>query len=191
MAGVASPMLRRTPSGGRRFLLGLLVGGIAAGILLSVPVYLIGIAIDSVVPIKERLMILAAILVILATADLIRRTPHVLRQVPERFIWDLPPGFLGIVWGFDLGLLITTRKTTSLIWVAVVGVVLFWPAMAAVVLVSITVVATLAIAAWSFTDRNRNSLGIEHQRLPGLAQQGSGILILALLMTTVLQIWHT
>ena len=191
MAGVASPMLRRTPSGGRRFLLGLLVGGIAAGILLSVPAYLIGIAVVSIVPIKERLAILAAILAILAIADLIRRTPHVLRQVPEGFIWNLPPGFLGIVWGFDLGLLVTTRKTTSLVWVAVAGGVLLLPAMAAVVLVSIAVVATLAIGAWSFTDRNRNSLGIEHQRLPRLAQQGSGILILALLMTMALQVWHT
>src|ERR1700686_2031587 len=169
MAGVASPMLRRTPSGGRRFLLGLLVGGIAAGILLSVPAYLIGIAVVSIVPIKERLAILAAILAILAIADLIRRTPHVLRQVPEGFIWNLPPGFLGIVWGYDLGLLVTTRKTTSLVWVAVAGVVLLLPAMAAVVLVSIAVVATLAIGAWSFTDRNRNSLGFNHQRFPRLA----------------------
>lgn len=190
MAGVASPMLRRTASGGMRFLLGLLVGGIAAGLVLSVPLYLFGTAVDSIAPLRERLMILALILALLAAADLARRTPHVSRQVPERFIWTLPPGFLGVVWGFDLGLLFTTRKTTSLIWATLAGVILFWPAMAAAALVSIGVIATLSIAAWSLTDRSRHSVGFEHQRLPRLAQQTSGILMLALLIPTFPQLWH-
>ena len=184
MAGVASPMLRRTRSGGARFLVGLLGGGIAAGLLLSVPAYLIGTVIQSLVPTRQRIIVLAGILAILAIADLLRRTPYLQRQVPQGFIWKLPPGFLGVAWGFDLGLLFTTQKVTSLIWVAIAGVVLLGPSMAAVLLVSIAVVASLAIAVWSVLDQNRLSFVNDHKQMHELVQRGSGVLILILAITT-------
>src|SRR6266542_1523735 len=111
MAGVASPMLRRTRSGASRFLIGLVAGGAAAGLLLSLPAYLIGTVLHDAVPMRARIVILAVLLAILAIADLTRRTPHVWRQVPQDLVWKLPPGSLGVAWGFDLGLLFTTQKT--------------------------------------------------------------------------------
>jgi hypothetical protein len=191
MTGVASPMLRRTRSGGSRFLAGLVVGGAVAGIMLSVPAYLLGTVIHTLVPAQGRVVVLLALLAVLGVADLLRRTPHVRRQVPERFVWKLPPGVLGLVWGFDLGLLFTTQKTTSLVWVAVAAVVLLGPSMSAVVLVSIAVAASLAIVAWSVTDRT-GSFGItrNHGRWLGFVRPASGLVILALFATTALQAWH-
>ena len=115
MAGVAGPMMRRTRAGAARFLAGLTVGGIAGGLVLSLPVYLLGSALTSVMPLTGRVLLLAAICAVLAWADLRHRTPHVWRQVPQGLVRTLPPGSLGVVWGFDLGLLFTTQKTTSLI----------------------------------------------------------------------------
>jgi hypothetical protein len=191
MAGVASPMLRRTRSAGSRFLVGLVVGGVAAGIILSVPAYLVGTIVHEFVPERWRLVVLAGLLAGLGVADLLRRTPHVWRQVPQRLVWTLPPGTLGLAWGFDLGLLFTTQKTTSLVWVAMAAVVLLGPSLSAVVLVSIAVVASLAIAVWSVSGWTDGLAACQRdRRWQGLLQQGSGLVILALCTTTLLQAWN-
>jgi hypothetical protein len=62
-------------------------------------------------------------------------------QVPQRFARELndQPGRLGFIWAVDLGLIVTTQKTTSLLWIGLAGAVLLGtPA---------TVVLTLAVAA--------------------------------------------
>src|SRR5215212_10467653 len=115
MAGVAGPMLRRSRSAATRFLIGLAIGGVAAGLLLALPTYVLGSVVRGLLPEQGRLMVLAAVCGLFALADLASRTPHVWRQVPQRLQDVLPPGALGAAWGFDLGLLVTTQKTTSLL----------------------------------------------------------------------------
>ena len=143
MAGVAGPLYARARWKTARFLGGLALGGAVGGLILALPVYLLG-TVAGYLPLWLRLVLLAVVCVALGVADLRDRTPHVWRQVPQAFVRTLPPGLLGLVWGFDLGLLVTTQKTTSLIWVAGAAVLLVRPDLSALVLVSI---ATVAIAA--------------------------------------------
>ena len=190
MAGVAGPMLRRSRSSGTRFLLGLAAGGAAAGVLLSLPAFLVGSALDAVAPERVRLLVLAGLLAALAAADLLHRTPHLMRQVPERLVWKLPPGSLGLAWGFDIGLLFTTQKTTSLIWAAIGATVLLGPTWSAPVLVSVALAASLAIALWSaggWVDRI-----VRHERYRewlGWARRAAGVAMAALCVATILQTW--
>jgi hypothetical protein len=150
MAGVAGPMLHRTRSRGARFLAGLALGGAIGGLVLSVPVYLLGV-LTGAFPAGVRAGLLVVACMVFGIADLRGRTPHVWRQVPQAYVRSLPPGRLGLVWGFDLGLLVTTQKTTSLIWVAGAAVVLLRPDMAAVTLAAIATVAAAAITANALT----------------------------------------
>jgi hypothetical protein len=190
MAGVAGPMLRESRGRGARFLAGLLVGGVAAGIVLAIPVYLLGQFAQTAVPLRGRLLGVAAICVLLGIADLRNRTPHVWRQVPQRLVHVLPPATLGLAWGFDLGLLFTTQKVVSLIWVAVAAVMLLDPTLAAGALVVIAVVSTLAIAGWSVAGRSRTSPVTRWERLgQRRVRQASGVAMLILFALTAVQAW--
>ena len=190
MAGVAGPMLRSSRATGARFLAGLLVGEIAAGVLLAVPAFLLGEGLRIILAPQARLWAVAAICVVFGLADLANRTPRVGRQVPEELIRRLPPGSLGLAWGFDLGLLFTTQKAVSLIWVAIAAAILLDPPVAAVLIVGIAVVASMTVMAISIWRRP----GVD--RLSGwrlrvrLARQGSGAAILGLFVLTAVQAWH-
>src|SRR5258706_7845760 len=127
MAGVAGPMLRRSTAQGTRFLLGLLVGELLASSLLAVAAYLVGTVVGFVAPLPLREVLTAVIVLGLGVADLMNRPPHIWRQVPQGFVRTMPPGRLGLVWGFDLGLLFTTQKSTSLTWAALAAVTLLLP----------------------------------------------------------------
>ncbi|MCP9954256.1 hypothetical protein [Actinomadura madurae] len=74
------------------------------------------------------------------------RTPHAWRQVPQVLVHRLRPGFLGVVWGFDLGLLVTTQKAASLVWAGVAAVVLLDPRAAAPVMVGLALLSNLSVA---------------------------------------------
>jgi hypothetical protein len=149
MAGVAGPMLRRDSAQGTRFLLGLLAGGLAASAAWAVMVYAAGTPLSHAVPVRYREYVAALVITGLGLADLVGRTPHTGRQVPQRFFHLFPPGRLGLVWGFDLSLLVTTQKTTSLTWAALTGLVLLVPSAAVPVLLTMTVIGILAVAARS------------------------------------------
>ena len=151
MAGVAGPMWQRSRADGTRFLLGLAVGGVSAGLVLAVPVYLIGHLAGRVLPVPVRVGLLVVLAVALGVADLTGRTPHVWRQVPQKLVRTLPPGTLGLTWGFDLGLLVTTQKTSSLLWLSVAAVTLLDPALAPGALVGLSLVATAGVVALSLT----------------------------------------
>jgi hypothetical protein len=151
MAGVAGPMLARSRWLGGRFLAGLAVGGIGAGLVLAVPVYLAGSLLGDAVPLPVRLLLLGALAVGFGLADLADRTPHIWRQVPQRLVRSLPAGTLGLVWGFDLGLLFTTQKVVSMLWLGVAGVLLVEPSLAPAALVVFTVVVSTVVSMWSLT----------------------------------------
>jgi hypothetical protein len=151
MAGVAGPMRSRSRADAARFLIGLTVGGVAAGLLLAVPVYLAGYVAGQLLPASVRAGLLIAVAVGLGVADLLGRTPHVWRQVPQKLVRELPPGTLGLTWGFYLGLLVTTQKASSLLWVSIAAVVLLDPGLAPVALVAFSLVATAGIVALTMT----------------------------------------
>jgi hypothetical protein len=65
------------------------------------------------------------------------------------------------VWGFDLGLLFTTQKTVSLVWLSLAAVVLLDPVSAPLVLVCVAITASLLVALWSLT---RQAAMIEERR---------------------------
>jgi hypothetical protein len=183
MAGVASPLLRYSRARGTRFLTGLAVGGTAGGLLLAVPVYLIG-TLAGHLPFAVRVGLLALVCAALGVADLLGRTPHVWRQVPQALVRTLPPGALGLAWGFDLGLLFTTQKTTSLIWGSLAAIVLLRPGLAAPVLPGIALVAALSMAVLSiggFEPEAKRS-----RRWIRSARRGSGLVMLAALLAAVL-----
>jgi hypothetical protein len=189
MSGVAGPMLRNRRSAGGRFLAGLLVGELAASILLAVPAFLVGKTLSAVIGLQARLWVVAAICLFFGLADLANRTPRFSRQVPEDLIGKLPPGPLGLAWGFDLGLLFTTQKAVSLIWVAIAATVLLDPPLASAVIIGIGVIASMAVAAFSlwWPGGGRPSTWASRVRQ---ARYGSGAVILALFTLTAVQAWH-
>ncbi|HEY3688613.1 MAG TPA: hypothetical protein VGL93_36580 [Streptosporangiaceae bacterium] len=149
MAGVAGPMLRDDRRGGLRFLVGLAVGGMVSGLLVSLVVLLLGDLAHAVLPAPARLFLLAGICVVLGIADLLDRTPHPWRQVPQSFIRRLSPGVRGVTWGLDLGLLVTTQKVASLVWAAIAALVLLAPPAAPPLLIGMALVSCLSVAAFS------------------------------------------
>ena len=151
MAGVAGPMLQRSRASGARFLSGLAVGGISAGLVLAVPLYLVGQLAGRFLPASARMALLVGLAFALALADLTGHTPHVWRQVPQRLVRSLPPGTLGLTWGFDLGLLVTTQKTSSLLWLSIAAVTLLDPGLAPGALVAFSLVATAGVLILSMT----------------------------------------
>lgn len=190
MAGVAGPMLSRSRGAGVRLLAGLLAGEIAAGALLAVPAFLLGEGLRAVLGLQARLWALAALCVFFGVADLANRTPHMWRQVPEDLINRLAPGSLGLAWGFDLGLLFTTQKAVSLIWVAIAAGVLLDPPLAAALIVGVAVAASMAVAAYSLWWRpgtgSPSAWALRGRRV----RYGSGVVILILFALTAVQAWH-
>ncbi|MDQ2956127.1 MAG: hypothetical protein M3Y42_04070 [Actinomycetota bacterium] len=177
MAGVAGPMLRESRSTGMRFLTGLVVGSLVTALVLALALVVTGDALTSALPFGVRASVAAAVLISLAVLDIVNRTPHVWRQVPQRLVRELPAGQLGLVWGADLGTLVSTQKTTSLIWGSLAACVLLDPGTAAVLAVAVSLIATLVIGASSHLP----TAGFQHARpirtLVPLVRKFSGALL--------------
>ncbi len=144
MAGVASPMREEDRRRFARFAAGLTIGHLVAAMLLALLLGFGGELIARLLPHTGRVVLAGVLGLGFGIADLLDRTPHVWRQVPKRFIGMLSPGTLGTVWGFDLGLLVTTQKTTSLLWASIPAVALLAPARLPVVLAGFSLVWLLA-----------------------------------------------
>jgi hypothetical protein len=189
MAGVAGPMLRVSRAAGVRLLAGLVIGEVVAAAVLSVPAVLVGDGIHGAVGPQPRLWLLAAVCGFFGLTDLAQRTPHVSRQVPESLIIRLPPGSLGLAWGLDLGLLFTTQKAVSFIWVALSATIVLDPVTAVVVLTVIALAGGATIAVQSFTRQPDGQIG---QWAFGvlLARRGAGLVLLGLSAATAVQAWH-
>lgn len=149
MVGVACPMMRDRPRQAWRFVLGLTMGALAAGMMVSLIIYIVGSAVQAFVPQTGRIALLVGICALLGAADLFNRTPHLWRQVPQSLVRQLPPGVLGVSWGFDLGLLFSTQKVASLIWAALAAVLLLEPWAAPAVLGAMAAIFCGVIAVQS------------------------------------------
>ncbi|MET8309033.1 MULTISPECIES: hypothetical protein [unclassified Micromonospora] len=190
MAGVAGPMLRRNAFEGVRFLVGLAVGGLIAGVILAVPVYFAGSLLQQALPEWLRLVLLAAVAGWLGVSDVRDRTPHIWRQVPQRLVRTLPGGTLGVVWGIDLGLLFTTQKTVSLIWLSLAAVLLVDAGSAPLVLFCVVLVASLLVSLWSLT-RYADLPEKRSRKWVVRARRVSGVTILAVALSLVATVVQT
>ncbi len=190
MAGVAGPMLHSRRGAGARLLAGLLVGEILGGLLLALPAFLLGEGLRAALGLQARLWLVAAVCLFFGVADLADRTPHVWRQVPQDLIGKLSPGSLGLVWGLDLGLLFTTQKAVSFIWVAMAATVLLDPPLAAAVIVSTAIVASTAVMAYSLWWRPAAGHLSAWRLRTRQVRQGAGVAILVLFALTAVQAWH-
>jgi len=149
MVGVSGPLLAYTPNEGRRFLLGLTLAGLAGSATLGLLGLGLSLVLRQVLSSSTRVVLLIIWAVLLGVADLANRPPQWFRQVPQQLVRELKPGFLGSVWGFDLGLLVTTKKVTSLMWLAIGGVVLLRPSLVPLYVMALGLTTSLSIVFWS------------------------------------------
>lgn len=124
MVGVSSRMLARQRARGVTFLLGYVAGTALVTVLLVVAIQPVGHVIQDAVPGRARLSLLASALLLLAAADALGHTPTVRRQTPQVLLRSLNPAPLGLVYGGDVGLIATTIKVSSLVWMALAYTVL-------------------------------------------------------------------
>jgi len=141
MAGVTSPLYHRSRREGVRFIVGYGLGLLAGGVLLAMLAYGAGSAIATYVPAPWRTVALVSVLVVFGVLDALGRTPHMMRQVPQAYARSIEPGWRGVIWGFDLALLFTSQKTTSLIWGALAFIVLAAPGLAGLLPITMTVLS--------------------------------------------------
>jgi len=193
MAGVAGPMLGRSKAQGARFLSGLLVGGLVASSFIATLMYLLGTLASMVAPRFVLEVVTAVVIVALGIADLLNRTPHVWRQVPQAFVRSMPPGQLGLVWGFDLALLVTTQKSTSLTWATLAAVSLLFPTDSWLVLLSMTTIGVLAIVFRSvtWTVRPLPLAGDRGRPWFPVMRRAVGVSMLGLSVITVVGAWSS
>jgi len=74
-----------------------MAGELISTVLVSTVVYLLGTLAGLVMPRTAREILTAVVLLALGVADLVNRTPHIWRQVPQRLVRELSPGRLGLV----------------------------------------------------------------------------------------------
>ncbi len=116
MVGVTSPLMLTVPSRGRRLMAGFVAGHLCGAIILTAVLYLVGSIIVALANASVRLAAFGAIMVALGLADVAGRTPSLRRQTPQSLVRALPPFSLGLAWGFDIGLSVTTIRVTSILW---------------------------------------------------------------------------
>ncbi|WP_163508703.1 hypothetical protein [Fodinicola acaciae] len=181
MVGVSDPELKADRTNGVRLLGGLTAGYLTATVLIAIP--LIGVAALSQQLVDPRITRIAVLLVMLGLgiADLAGRTPYRDRQVPQRFARELGPLPRGLLWGFDLALLVTTQKTASVLWAALLGAVFVGPVTAVPsVLLAAGVVYLGGVSVLSFAGAGRiTGLWFGVTLLPWL-QRGAGLSLVAL-----------
>jgi hypothetical protein len=184
MVGVSGPLLAESRRDGTRFLLGLTLAGVAGSAMLATVGVTLSMALQHALPMQGRLLALAGWAVLCGLADLADRTPQLFRQVPQRLVREFSPGVLGTVWGFDLGLIVTTKKVTSLGWLAIGGAILINPALVPVCVISIGLTTSLAVALWASRIRNDTQCLVKRRR-PWMTRtrmfSGSALLAVAVL----------
>ncbi|MGI8665701.1 MAG: hypothetical protein ACR2N4_06700 [Jatrophihabitans sp.] len=177
-------MIADSARDGTRFLLGLTLAGVAGSAVLATVGVALSLVLQAALPAAGRLVALACWAVLLGAADLADRTPQLWRQVPQRLVRELNPGMLGTVWGFDLGLIVTTKKVTSLAWLAIGGAVLLRPALVPFCVIGIGLTTSVSVALWSMQVRNDTQCLVKRQRewmTRARLLSGTSILLVAVL----------
>jgi hypothetical protein len=165
MVGVSGPMLAYSTARGRRFMFGLTAGSLVGSALLAAVAVAAGFGLSKAgIPADFRRAALIALALTLGIADIANRTPQLWRQVPQQLVRMLSPGVLGVVWGIDLGLIFTTKKVTSLWWLAIIGLMLVKPELLIVTVPAGAVLTALAIWAWSLRVKDNTACMMKHQR---------------------------
>lgn len=150
MVGVSGPMFAESAAQGRRFMIGLTLGSLVGSVLLATAAAVAGIGLAHTgLPLGARQAMLIGVALLLGLADLANRTPQWFRQVPQRLVRELSPGTLGVVYGIDLGLIVTTKKVTSLWWLSIAGLALVSPVLLAIAVPVGAVATSLAVWSWS------------------------------------------
>lgn len=184
MVGVSGPLLADSARDGTRFLIGLTLAGVAGSAMLATAGVTLSLALQHALPPTGRLFALAGVAVLFGLADLADRTPQLFRQVPQRLVRELSPGMLGSVWGFDLGLIVTTKKVTSLGWLAIAGAILVRPGLVPLCVISIGLTTSLSVVLWSTRIRNDTQCLVKRRR-PWMTRtrvfSGSALLAVAVL----------
>lgn len=182
MAGVAGPMAARDRYAAARFLSGLTAGELLGSVVVAVVIMAIGSSLAVAVPLAARIAVAGLVVIALGLADLGNRTPEMWRQVPQRLIHVLPPGRLGLAWGFDLGLLFTTKKTTSMSWAAVGVLLLVWPLPALYVVPGMAMagVAAIVVRTGTFGLTDPRRWGNRRHLMTRFARAASGCTLLIL-----------
>ncbi|MEO6703365.1 MAG: hypothetical protein ABI140_17765 [Jatrophihabitantaceae bacterium] len=188
MVGVSGPLVADSATDGARFLLGLTIAGLAGSTMLALVGVAFSLLVQRLVSFDGRVIALVAWAVLLGGADLANRTPQWFRQVPQRLVRELGPATLGSVWGFDLGLIVTTKKVTSLAWLAIGGSVLLRPALVPVCVIGVGLTTSLSIVWWSLRVRNDTECLMKRQQdwmARARVMSGSAMLLTAVTVSAV------
>jgi hypothetical protein len=192
MTGVASPMLRYAPARAAQFLLGLTGGALIAAVVVGLAIYGVGIPLSLLASHSVRTIALVILICALAAADLLNRTPHVWRQVPQVLIRRrLPTGLLGLVWGVDMGLLFTTQKVVSLLWGALGAALLLDPMAGFTVMLTAAALSSTSIMLWTLGGgRGITRYGTRQERKWSRHMRTvSGLILLAMAAMTAMQVY--
>lgn len=183
MVGVSDPEMQQDRRKGWRFLFGLGSGYLITSLLVGVLVALVALTVQSALPQHVARYIASVVLIVLGVADWLSRTLQANRQVPQRFARDLQPGIRGIVWGLDLGLLVTTQKTSSLLWGGLCLTILTSnPAIGFVVPIVGFVPYFIGVVTQTVRKRSRmTDLGYGRHGIPVLRKVGGVMLVFAAL----------
>jgi hypothetical protein len=173
-------MLADSSAAGTRFLLGLTAGSLAGSVVLAAAGVTAGLGLADVgMTLGFRRAALIAVAIALGGADVTNRTPQLARQVPQRLVRELAPGALGAVWGFDLGLVVTTKKVTSLWWLAIIGLILVQPQLLVVAVPAGVFVTAFSISSWSLRVKDNTLCLMKRQRAwVTQLRMASGVLML-------------
>lgn len=116
MIGVSNPTSDHTIRKWIDFLAGYAIGSALSSVLIIALVTALHLIIEQLIPRDIRYFAASLIAVLLATMDARGRTLCRRRQTPQRLSYSLSQGWLGVVYGIDVGSFVTTYKVTSMIW---------------------------------------------------------------------------
>lgn len=185
MVGVAEPLLKWDRPAGRRFLvafgLGLMVSALVLALLLSMTQFALHLMVA-----PEIIVWLSALTIaLLGLLDLVGHTPQLHRQTPQSWNRELRPGIRGLLYGADVGLLVSTQKATSLIWIAIAGGLVtrfMWLPLLLVVFALSHAVTVAALSALRVGHRIELRM---NRRLQRLSQLSSAILAIPAVLFVV------
>lgn len=136
----------------------------------------VGTLVGELMPGELRWALFGAGSLLLGFSDVFHHTPQWPRQVPKKLVDRLGAFNLGAVWGFDLGLISTTRKVSSITWVGLLGVLLLARNSALPVLAGGVCASAPVLVIRSVTGLARRVDLRRHLRTIVLMQRLSGVL---------------